>query len=231
MMRLDKYLCHATALTRSRAQGMIRGGQVTVNGEVVKDPSYKLPADARVTWRDQAVALSGHRYLMLNKPQGVVCAATDARHKTVLDLLDVQNPKGLHVAGRLDIDTTGLVLISDDGDWTHRITAPRHKCEKRYRVTLAEPVADGVVERFAEGIELRGEKQKTSPAVLELLGPQEVRVTLSEGRYHQVKRMFAAVGNRVVALHRERIGAIVLDAGLQPGQWRTLTDAERESVL
>ncbi|HEX9803714.1 MAG TPA: 16S rRNA pseudouridine(516) synthase RsuA [Gammaproteobacteria bacterium] len=230
-MRLDKYLCHSTSLTRSRAQGMIRGGQVTVNGEVAKDPSYKLPADAHVTWRDQAVALSGHRYLMLNKPQGVVCAATDALHKTVLDLLDVQNPKGLHVAGRLDIDTTGLVLISDDGDWTHRITAPRHKCEKRYRVTLAEPVADGVVERFAEGIELRGEKQKTSPAVLELLGPQEVRVTLSEGRYHQVKRMFAAVGNRVVALHRERIGAIVLDAGLQPGQWRTLTDAERESVL
>jgi 16S rRNA pseudouridine516 synthase len=206
---------------------MIRGGQVTVDGVVVKDPSCKLPADARVAWREQTVALAGHRYLMLNKPQGVVCAASDAQHRTVLDLLDVASRKGLHVAGRLDIDTTGLVLISDDGDWSHRITSPKHKCDKSYRVSLAEPVDEAVVERFAEGIELRNEKNKTSPAVLEIIGPREVRVTISEGRYHQVKRMFAAVGNRVVALHRERIGNIVLDAALQPGQWRALSAEER----
>jgi 16S rRNA pseudouridine516 synthase len=226
-MRLDKYLCHSTTLTRSRAQGMIRGGQVTVNGDVVKDPSYKLPADAGVAWREQGVALAGHRYIMLNKPQGVVCATTDARHRTVLDLLEVENKKGLHVVGRLDIDTTGLVLISDDGAWTHRITSPRKECSKRYRASLAEPVDEALIAFFAEGIELRNEQRKTRPAKLEIIGPSEVRLTISEGRYHQVKRMFAATGNRVVALHRERIGNIVLDHALQPGQWRTLSAEER----
>lgn len=225
-MRLDKYLCHATALTRSRAQGMIRSGQVTVNGEVVKDPSMKLAADAEVTWRDRTVQLSGKRYFMMNKPEGVVCATTDAQHKTVLDLLDVENKKGLHVAGRLDIDTTGLVLISDNGDWTHRITSPRHQCSKTYLATLSEPVDGSVVERFADGIELRNEKKRTQSAQLELITPTSVRLTISEGKYHQVKRMFAAVGNKVLSLHRERIGAIVLDADLQPGQWRILKDEE-----
>jgi 16S rRNA pseudouridine516 synthase len=229
-MRLDKYLCHSTALTRSRAQGMIRSGQVKVNGEVLKDPSFKLAADATVTWRDQAVALTGHRYLMLNKPLGVVCATADAQHRTVLDLLDMENKKGLHVAGRLDIDTTGLVLISDDGDWTHRISSPKHRCDKSYRATLAEAVEPSLVERFVEGIELRNEKKKTRPAQLEILGPTEVRLIISEGKYHQVKRMFAAVGNRVVSLHRERVGAIVLDPTLQPGQWRELTEAEVAAV-
>ncbi len=227
-MRLDKYLCHATGLTRSRAQGMIRGGQVIVSGAVVKDPSFKLPADAVVTWRNQAVQLSGHRYFMLNKPAGVVCATIDAQHKTVLDLLEVDNKKGLHVAGRLDIDTTGLVLITDDGDWSHRLTSPKHHSNKRYRVTLAEPVTEEDAERFVEGIELRSEKHKTRPAELKIISPTEVILTLSEGKYHQVKRMFAAVGNHVTALHREAIGAIALDGELQLGQWRMLREDEVE---
>ena len=229
-MRLDKYLCHSTGLTRSRAQGMIRSGQVTVNGEVVKDTSYKLPADAVVTWRDQTVQLSGKRYYMLNKPVDVVCATTDAQHRTVLDLLGGENTKGLHVAGRLDIDTTGLVLLSDDGDWTHRITSPKHECSKTYRVSLADPVDESLTGRFAEGIELRNEEKKTRPAGLEIITPTEVRLTIGEGKYHQVKRMFAAVGNKVLALHRERIGALVLDPDLEPGQWRELSKAEVEAV-
>ena len=229
-MRLDKYLCHSTGLTRSRAQGMIRSGQVTVNGEVMKDTSYKLPADAVVTWRDQTVQLSGKRYYMLNKPVDVVCATTDAQHRTVLDLLGGENTKGLHVAGRLDIDTTGLVLLSDDGDWTHRITSPKHECSKTYRVSLAEPVDASLIARFAEGIELRSEEKKTRPAVLEILAPAEVRLSISEGKYHQVKRMFAAVGNKVLALHRERIGDIVLDPDLSPGEYRPLTPAEIATV-
>jgi len=230
-MRLDKYLCHATGLTRSRAQGMIRGGQVAVNGEVVKSPNLKLPAGASVTWRDKAVQLGGKRYLMLNKPEGVVCATTGEQHRTVLDLLDVDNKKGLHVAGRLDVDTTGLVLITDDGDWSHRITSPRHKCPKTYRVTLAEAVDASLVEHFAEGIQLRNDKTPTKPATLEILTPTEVRLTISEGRYHQVKRMFAAVGQHVVALHRERIGAIELDPAMLPGQWRALSEDEIGSML
>ena len=119
-MRLDKYLAHATGLTRSRAHGMIRSGQVTVNGTVVKIIGHKLKPDDQVVWREQSVELSGKRYLMLNKPEGVVCAISDAEHKTVIDLLDLDNRRSLHVAGRLDIDTTGLVLITDDGDGARR---------------------------------------------------------------------------------------------------------------
>lgn len=229
-MRLDKYLAHATGLTRSRAHGMIRSGQVTVDGKVVKIIGFKVPDTAEVAWRDRAVAPGGKRYLMLNKPEGVVCATADAAHKTVLDLLDVDNKKGLHVAGRLDIDTTGLVLISDDGDWSHRITSPKHRCSKTYRAVLAEAVDESVVAQFAEGLELRGEAKKTLPAELELLSPTEVRLTISEGKYHQVKRMFAAVGNRVVQLHREAIGTIELDPALKPGEWRALSAEEIDST-
>lgn len=229
-MRLDKYLCHATGLTRSRAHGMIRSGQVTVNGEVIKIIGYKLPADAEVIWRDQKLALQGKRYIMLNKPEGVVCATRDAEHKTVIDLIDLANKKDLHVAGRLDIDTTGLVLITDDGEWSHRITSPKHRCDKTYLVTLAEPLEEGVSKKFAEGILLRNEKRKTLPAKLEEINPTKIRLTISEGKYHQVKRMFAAVGSRVVALHREYIGSLKLDSDLQKGQWRELTKEEVDAL-
>jgi len=225
-MRLDKYLCHATALTRSRAQRVIRSGQVKVDGEVIKRPDFKLPPEAAVAWGEQAVNPAGKRYYMLYKPQGVVCATSDDRHKTVLDLFEPEQQQGLHVAGRLDIDATGLVLLTDDGDWSHRITSPRHQCLKTYRVQLAEPLAADIAQRFADGIELRNEKKKTRPATLEALSPTEARLTISEGKYHQVKRMFAALGNRVVALHRERIGAVALDPTLQPGEWRPLRKEE-----
>lgn len=229
-MRLDKYLCHATGLTRSRAQGVIRGGQVTVDGTVVKSPDLKLTPEAVVEWREQAVHIGGKRYYMLHKPQGVICATVDDRHRTVLDLLDVGERNGLHVAGRLDIDATGLVLLTDDGDWSHRITSPRSGCGKTYRVTLAEPLDASLVERFTEGIQLRNEKNKTRPAVLQIVASHQARLTISEGKYHQVKRMFAAVGNRVTALHRECIGALALDPALRPGEWRSLVKEEIEAM-
>ncbi|XNM88129.1 16S rRNA pseudouridine(516) synthase RsuA [Escherichia coli] len=137
----------------------------------------------------------------------------------------------LHAAGRLDIDTTGLVLMTDDGQWSHRITSPRHHCEKTYLVTLESPVADDTAEQFAKGVQLHNEKDRTKPAVLEVITPTQVRLTISEGRYHQVKRMFAAVGNHVVELHRERIGGITLDADLAPGEYRPLTEEEIASVV
>jgi 16S rRNA pseudouridine516 synthase len=229
-MRLDKYLCHATGLTRSRAQGVIRGGQVTVNGELVKRTDHKLPADATVVWREQVITLTGKRYYMLYKPPGVVCANVDDRHRTVMELFDEGERIGLHVAGRLDIDATGLVLLTDDGDWSHRVTSPKRGCGKSYRVTLAEAVEETLIDRFAEGVLLRNEKKKTLPARLEILGSNEVRLTISEGKYHQVKRMFAATGNRVTALHRERIGALELDPTLGPGEWRPLDDEEIEAM-
>ncbi|WP_049097636.1 16S rRNA pseudouridine(516) synthase RsuA, partial [Klebsiella michiganensis] len=135
-----------------------------------------------------------------------------------------------HAAGRLDIDTTGLVLMTDDGQWSHRITSPRHHCEKTYLVTLENPLDESTAEQFAKGVQLHNEKDLTKPAVLEVVTPTEVRLTISEGRYHQVKRMFAAVGNHVVGLHRERIGDIALDASLAPGEYRPLTAEEIASV-
>jgi 16S rRNA pseudouridine516 synthase len=136
----------------------------------------------------------------------------------------------LHFAGRLDVDTTGLVLLTDDGKWSHRITSPKHKCDKTYYVWLADPVGEDYAERFKQGIELRNEREATLPAKLDVITEHEVRLTIREGKYHQVKRMFAALGNKVEALHRERIGDIVLDEELEPGEYRYLTEQEINSV-
>lgn len=225
-MRLDKLLSHATGLTRSQAQKIIRRREVEVDGVDIRDPSMQVGDENEVEWEGRAILYSGPRYFMLNKPVGVVTATRDMQHITVLDLLDEGNLRGLHAAGRLDIDTTGLVLISDDGEWTHRITSPRHKCEKSYLVTVAEPLHESLVEDFAKGIQLRNEKEKTRPARLEILSSTEARVIISEGRYHQIKRMFTATGNHVIALHRERIGSLLLDAGLDEGEYRPLSREE-----
>ena len=225
-MRLDKLLCHTTSLTRTQAQKSIRSGEVLVNGVAMRDPAMHVDEAMAVEWQGRELQLGGPRYFMMNKPLGVICATVDEQHTTVIDLLDEWNPKGLHAAGRLDIDTSGLVLISDDGEWTHRVTAPRQQCEKSYLVTLAEPLDKSLVALFAEGIELKNEKEKTRPARLEILSPTEARLILTQGKYHQVKRMFAAVGNHVEALHRERIGGLLLDSELGEGEYRELSEEE-----
>jgi len=226
LMRLDRLLSHAAALTRSQAQHAIRAGQVTVDGVCVDDPALKVVEHAVVTLDGRPLGPPAPRYLMLHKPAGCVCATRDGTHTTVLDLLPATARAGLHVAGRLDLDVTGLVLLSDDGDWSHRVTAPRRKCPKTYRAELAEPIGEAALAALRRGVLLRGEERDTRPATIERLGPAAVRITVTEGRYHQVKRMFAAVGNRVTALHRERIGPVALDPALLPGGWRDLTAAE-----
>lgn len=226
LMRLDKFLSQNTELTRSQARQAIRRGRVTVSGHRVRDPGAAIAPEADVLWNGRPVAALGPRYYMLHKPVGYVSVTEHDRHPTVLDLLDIEPRRGLHAAGRLDLSASGLVLITDDGDWSHRLTSPRHHCPKTYRVGLAEPVTQAMVEALRVGVVLRGETEQTRPADLEVITPTEVRLTLTEGRYHQVKRMFAAMGNRVTALHRERIGAIALDAELAPGQWRCLTPEE-----
>jgi 16S rRNA pseudouridine516 synthase len=145
---------------------------------------------------------------------------------TVLELLDEDNLEQLHAAGRLDIDTTGLVLLTDDGQWSHRITAPRSQCRKTYYVETADPIAPELVALFKEGVQLKGEMRPTLPADLVIIHEQAARLTLQEGKYHQVKRMFAFAGNRVELLHREAIGPIALDDDLEPGQYRALTAEE-----
>lgn len=225
-MRLDKFVAHTTPHSRSEVRLLLRAGRLRVNGQPVKDAGLALGHADAVTLDGTLLTLRGPRYFMLNKPAGVVSATEDGEHRTVLDLLRGENPEGLHIAGRLDIDTTGLVLITDDGQWSHRVKAPgRH--EKRYRVQTARPIPDDAEAQFAGGLRLRGEEdQPTLPARLQKLGPCEALVWLQEGRYHQVKRMFAAIGNHVECLHREAVAGIELDLALSPGEWRPLTPGE-----
>ena len=226
-MRLDKFIAQQLGVSRAIAGREIRGSRVTVDGDIVKDSSFKLLPEHDVEYDGNTlVQQTGPRYFMLNKPQGYVCSTDDPDHPTVLYFLDVPVAHKLHAAGRLDIDTTGLVLMTDDGQWSHRVTSPRHECAKTYHVWLADPIAPETAELFAEGILLRSERDKTRPAKLELLGECEARLTIHEGKYHQVKRMFAAVGNKVIGLHREQVGDLVLDEALAPGEYRELTAEE-----
>jgi len=230
-MRLDKFLSQQLGVSRAIALRELRNKRVTVDGEIIKTGSLKLEPQQRVEFDGNVLEqITGPRYFMLNKPQGYVCSTDDPDHPTVLYFLEEPVAYKLHAAGRLDIDTTGLVLMTDDGQWSHRITSPKHHCEKTYLVTLEQPLAADTAEQFTAGVQLHNEDSLTKPAVLEQLEECVVRLTISEGRYHQVKRMFAAVGNRVVALHRERIGGIVMDDDLEPGEYRLLTDEEIASV-
>lgn len=231
-MRLDKFLAHQTGISRTLVARELRTGLVTVDGEIVKSGSRQISADNEVAYDGNIMShVTGPRYFMLNKPQGYVCSTDDPVNPTILYFVDEPVAHKLHAAGRLDIDTTGLVLMTDDGQWSHRITSPKHHCEKTYRVTLDAPVADDTAALFAQGVMLNGEQHPTKPAQLEIITAQDVRLTISEGRYHQVKRMFAAAGNHVNALHREQVGGIVLDDTLAPGEYRPLTDEEIQSVF
>lgn len=231
-MRLDKFLCDALGSTRKEATQILKSGDVTVDGKVQKSGSVQVTEASVVAWQEHQLSLTGPRYIMLYKPEGFVCSHEDGFNQTAFVLLDEVNMRGLHFAGRLDVDTTGLVLITDDGQWSHRITSPKHKCDKTYRVWLADAVQADYAEQLAHGIELRNERELTLPAHMELVNADEneVLLTIHEGKYHQVKRMFAALGNKVEALHRERVGEIVLDESLEPGEYRYLTEAEVASI-
>lgn len=224
-MRLDKFLAHATELSRELARRALRGKRVTVNDEVVKSASLSISSEDTVMLDDEVVEIRGPRYFMLYKPQGYVCATTDGDYPTVLDLMGFDGDD-LSIAGRLDKDTTGLVLLSDDGPWIHSIISPRRECMKTYVAELDAAIDDAIVQRFSEGVTLRNEVKPTRPAMLRPLQDLQVEVSIGEGRYHQVKRMFAACGRHVEALHRVKVGGIELDTSLAPGEYRPLTRAE-----
>ncbi|BES70339.1 16S rRNA pseudouridine(516) synthase [Marinobacter nanhaiticus D15-8W] len=170
-------------------------------------------------------------YLMLHKPVGYLSATRDPQHPTVLDLVAPQLRPVLHIGGRLDRSTSGLIILTNDGLWSRRLTEPREKIPKTYHVVTRDPISPETHQRFADGIYLAYERLTTSPARLEQVAEREARLTIYEGRYHQVKRMFAAVGNRVKSLHRESMGEIRLDPTLAPGEWRPLLDSEIASVI
>ena len=225
-MRLDKFICDCTGLTRSQAGKVIRQKLVTINGEVVKQAALQVSSEDTVVLDGKPLAIIGLRYLMLHKPAGFLCANDDPDHPIVFSLLDEPLVERLHTVGRLDLDTTGLLLLTDDGQWSHRISSPKHHIAKTYRVWTADPISLDAASQFAEGVMLRGEKDPTLPAQLEIVAEREALLTIHEGRYHQVKRMFAAIGNKVEQLHREKIGGLQLPADLAEGGYRPLTTAE-----
>ncbi|MEX1669716.1 pseudouridine synthase [Zhongshania guokunii] len=229
-VRLDRYLASVTDYSRSDAKKLIKSGEITVGGIVVRDPAQSIAVDAEVNLNGHPLRAVGPRYIMLNKPRGFICAARDRRHQTVLDLMDEDNPERLHVAGRLDIDTTGLVLLTDDGAWSHAVTSPQRQCWKSYYVETAEVITEQTQVHFSRGVFLKDDKARTLPAELDILGECVARLKICEGRYHQVKRMFGAEGNAVTSLHREAIGEISLDADLAEGEYRYLTADEVASV-
>ena len=226
-MRLDKFLAETTGLTRSQAAKVLRQSAVTVNGKIEKSGAVKVSPDDEVCYDGERLTwVENGQYIMLHKPQGYICSHKDGDYPTIYQFFDYPLSARLHSAGRLDVDTTGLVLLTDDGQWSHRITSPKHHYPKTYLVTLADPVEANYVQACAEGILLRGEKEPTKPAKLEILDDYNVNLTISEGRYHQVKRMFAALGNKVVGLHRWKIGNLTLDDDLGEGEFRPLTEKE-----
>ena len=227
VQRLDKFISsQLVSASRKDAREMIKRGEVSVNGAVERSAERKIDAERdSVTLRGEPVGFKKHLYIMLNKPAGVVCATRDGLSETVLELLPPELRRtGLFPAGRLDKDTVGFVLITDDGALAHRILSPKSHVDKEYFVRLRDDIPADAEEVFAGGMELDGEK--CLPAVLEKVSPKECRLTLREGKYHQIKRMFESLGNEVVYLKRISIAGIELDEKLSEGQARELTAEE-----
>lgn len=230
-MRLDGFIARATGASRREAQRYIKEGRVAVDGEIARNSGTNVQ-NHEVTLDGQSIALPAPVYVMLHKPLGYLCANTDGQYPTVLDLISekLHPTEPLQIVGRLDLDTTGLLLLTTDGTWNHRITAPNSRCTKVYCAELAEPISADAIATLEHGVMLHSETKPTLPCTVQPMSPQQIKITLQEGRYHQVKRMFAAVGNRVVRLHREQVGALKLDPQLQPGEYRHLTNIEVTSA-
>jgi 16S rRNA pseudouridine516 synthase len=190
-----------------------------------------VTATQQIELDGELLQIIGLRYFVMHKPAGYVCSTDDPDHNTIFALMDEPMQSRLHTVGRLDLDTTGLLLITDDGQWSHQISSPKHECAKTYRAWLADPVDASAIALFEEGVMLNGEKHPTKPAQLEIVTPEECLLTIHEGRYHQVKRMFAAIGNKVIKLHREQIGSFKLGDDLAEGEYRELTAAEAAAFV
>ena len=232
-MRLDKFISGNTNYTRSDIKKLIKAQRVTINAKLATHFAAKINVFDHIIEVDGRQILPvGNVYYMLNKPIGYVCTHVHDHHPTIFDLIsNVPLPQSqLQIVGRLDIDTTGLVLLTNDGQWNHRITSPRSHCKKYYQVELSKPVDNSVGALFADGIQLQGEKKPTLPAQLTICTPHSVQLAIAEGKYHQVKRMFVAVDNQVKTLHRFAVGSIQLDPQLDFGQYRPLTDSEINSI-
>lgn len=229
-MRLDKYLADMGIGTRSEAKQHIRKNQVYVNGALPAGPQQQVkPGKDEVVCQGKAITYTEYEYFMLNKPQGCVSAVTDREHQTVMDLITEKNRKDLFPVGRLDKDTEGLLLITNDGALSHNLLAPGKHVPKTYFAKVSGQVTAFDITEFARGIDI-GEEKPTKPAKLEILSCKEmvteIMLTITEGKFHQVKRMFEAVGKEVLFLKRLSMGGLRLDVSLAPGAYRRLTEEE-----
>lgn len=234
MERLDKIIASQGKYSRSEVKKLVKGGRITVGGTVVKSADMKLDEGSDIAIDGVSINYRKHIYIMLNKPQGVISATEDRTQKTVLDLVPEEFYRdGLFPAGRLDGDTTGFVLITDDGEFAHRILSPKNHIMKTYHATLRDELTDDDIIRFKEGLTL-GDGTECLEAYVSVLEKGETNIAeikICEGKYHQVKRMFASIGNKVLALRRVKMGGLELDSNLPEGECREITAEEIELLL
>lgn len=224
--RLDRFIRAHSSFPQSAVRALIAQKRIQVDAQCAHSVQQVVTAFSRIMLDGECLQDGRERlYMMLHKPQGVVSATQDAQHRTALDLIDHPHKDQLHIVGRLDINSTGLLLFSNDGAWSRRISLPASRCLKCYEVTLAQPLNASAVAAFAQGMYFAYENITTQPAELIIHTPYTATVSLTEGKYHQVKRMFAALGNRVMRLHRRSVGGLSL-GDLAVGQSRLLTASE-----
>lgn len=229
--RLDKYLCNMDIGTRSQVKDCIKKGQVTVNGLIVKAADLKVDEEKdQICVCGKEVSYQRFFYYMLNKPSGVVSATTDKKEKTVLDLLKDAPGKALFPVGRLDKDTEGLLLITNDGVLSHNLLSPKKHVNKKYFVETKVDISEEMILSLKQGVDI-GEKNLTLPAIVEKIDEKHLMLTITEGKFHQVKRMLKAVDNEVVYLKRLSMGTLELDENLSLGQYRSLTKEEISLLL
>ena len=234
LMRLDKFLTEMGLGTRSEVKKILKTKQITVNGEIVTKPETKVePENDQISYKGEPVTYCEYEYYLFYKPAGCVTATEDQLHKTVMDYLTDTVRSDLFPVGRLDIDTEGLLLITNDGALAHDLLSPAKHVEKTYYAVIDGVVTEKDVNSFENGVDI-GEEKLTKPGKLRILKSEpesEIELTITEGRFHQVKRMFAALGNKVVALHRWRIGNVELDESLEEGEFRPLTQEEIDNLV
>ena len=228
-MRLDKFLSETGTATRSESKKAARSGGVTLNGVAVRDLSVHIdPENDRVTYMDSPVIYQKNIYIMMNKPDGVISATEDGNETTVLELLpEKYRTMEIFPCGRLDKNTLGLLILTNNGALAHRLLSPKCHVEKTYRFECERPLTDSDVELLCKGVDI-GEKSSTQPAKVSLTSSRSGEISVTEGKFHQIKRMFQAVCNKITYLERIRFADIPLDTTLARGEWRELTDEERE---
>ena len=226
LVRLDKFLCDMALGTRSEVKAFLKKGFVTVDGIIEKSPDFKIDPDTHeIAFQGKVLTYQEFYYYMLHKPAGVITATEDKVQKTVMSFLGEDARKDLFPVGRLDKDTEGLLLLTNDGELSHAILSPRKHVPKTYFVEVPEKLDLGQIEALEQGVDI-GDDKKTIPAKVEIIDDTHIHLTISEGRYHQVKRMLKAVGSEVLYLKRISFGALTLDGSLEKGSYRALTEEE-----